>query len=326
MSAHHLLCSRENSRQARNIITKNVYPYLAKDPELAIPPECPLHPSLDIYKHQEANKLAFPGKADTFQCGYCQKRFKTEFYMDRHMDNKHADRLNLDERLYAGAEPDSGRCLADLCPALGCGEHAADECSVEIHGGGGAGAAGAADGGGKMRRGCGMCDPADMEWRTRRCILLFDGCFNASGGSDAAQGGTVGSGSADFGDLRDHLVRQFCDHLACDAHSRPLAPPLEGEGVNRRRPFPRGGRGVGGDGMGMPKAFLIMVVIIGLIIFYVSMALGRRSRSTRSDLRPIKKQRVGGGGRGEREVGVVRGIRGSAEQLRLRRRVNRYSD
>lgn len=78
--------------------------------------------------------------------------------------------------------------------------------------------------------------------------------------------------------------------------------------------------------MGMPKAFLIMVVIIGLIIFYVSMALGRRSRSTRSDLRPIKKQRVGGGGRGEREVGVVRGIRGSAEQLRLRRRVNRYSD
>lgn len=94
--------------------------------------------------------------------------------MDRHMDNKHADRLNLarSDDIDHDIEPAPGRCLGDLCPELGCGDYAADTCSVEIHAGGGA-SLGA--GAGKIRRGCGACDPADMERRRRRCRALFHG-------------------------------------------------------------------------------------------------------------------------------------------------------
>lgn len=99
--------------------------------------------------------------------------------MDRHMDNKHPDRLNLHHRevdAEAGGDGDddadpgasfSGRrCYGDLCPVLGCGEYDIGDCRVEISGGGGGD-------GGVVRRGCGMCDPADMERRRRECVALF---------------------------------------------------------------------------------------------------------------------------------------------------------
>ena len=94
--------------------------------------------------------------------------------MDRHMDNKHPDRLNLHREVDAEADGDgdadpvassSGRCLGDLCPVLGCGVYDIGDCRVEISSGGGDE--------GVVRRGCGMCDPADMERRRRECVALF---------------------------------------------------------------------------------------------------------------------------------------------------------
>lgn len=107
---------------------------------------------------------------------------------------------------------------------------------------------------------------------------------------------------------------QFCDHLACDSHNRPLAPPLEGEGAFHRHAL----SGAGG-GMRLTKAYLTAVVIVGLIVFYVSMALGRRSRWTQNDLRPSKRERVSGRGDGGALGGAVAsGVRGSSGQLRQR--------
>lgn len=107
--------------------------------------------------------------------------------MDRHMDNKHPDRLNLDREAGddgdgdgdddADASPPPERCLGDLCPVLGCGEYDPGDCSVEISSGGAGAGVGAArgDGGeeGTIRRGCGMCDPVDMERRRHACLGLF---------------------------------------------------------------------------------------------------------------------------------------------------------
>lgn len=98
--------------------------------------------------------------------------------MDRHMDNKHADRLHLpDPAEFDGARDtdavSSGNCLGDLCPVLGCGAFAPDTCTVKIHAGGGKGAGAGRERGGQMRRGCGMCDPADMERRRHMCEALF---------------------------------------------------------------------------------------------------------------------------------------------------------
>ncbi|CAM9307174.1 unnamed protein product [Ectocarpus sp. 8 AP-2014] len=325
MSANDSSCSREHSRQARKIIAKSVYPFLDKDTALAIPPACPLHPELDVFKDQELHKRLVPGKLDTFQCGYCQKQFKTEFYMDRHMDNKHADRLNLagSDAIGHGIEPAPGRCLGDLCPELGCGDYAADSCSVEIHAGGGS-SLGA--GAGTIRRGCGACDPADMERRRRRCRALFHGCFDDSTGSAGSDGGIVDAGpgreTGGFGSTGDYFVRQFCDHLACDDHHRPLAPPVDGGPANRRHPLPRAG--VDGVGTGKPKVFLIVVVVIGLVVLYASMALRRWSTSTRHDLRPARRGRVSrGSDRAESRsaTAFATGVRGSSRQELRQRRV-----
>lgn len=84
------------------------------------------------------------------------------------MDNKHPDKLNLD--LEADVEDmadigNSTRCLGDLCPVLGCGQYDAGDCSVTISSGGGEE--------GVVRRGCGVCDPADMERRRHECEALF---------------------------------------------------------------------------------------------------------------------------------------------------------
>lgn len=125
-----------------------------------------------------------------------------------------------------------------------------------------------------------------------------------------------------------HPAIQFCDHLACDDHHRPYAPPADGDHAIRRHPLPGGGVDGGGGGMSMPKLFLIAVLVLGLIIFYANMALGSRSRSTRNDLRPAKRDRgrgrAGNGGGSGGGVGsgtaVASGIRGSSGQLRRRAR------
>lgn len=43
------------------------------------------------------------------KCMYCNKTFRSEEYLDRHMDNRHMDHIS----------PDNHYCLADLAPLLG---------------------------------------------------------------------------------------------------------------------------------------------------------------------------------------------------------------
>lgn len=72
--------------------------------------------------------------------------------MDRHMDNKHADKLIVP----AG----SSGCLADLCNVLGCGAHGQDAC--------------ARANGRDRGEGCAPCDKDEMAWRQKRCKTLFN--------------------------------------------------------------------------------------------------------------------------------------------------------
>ena len=88
------------------------------------------------------------------------QQFRTEFYMDRHMDNKHADKLIM-------GDDSSPRCLESLCGVLGCGDYATEGCVTTSVSEG----AGGSVGGGMM--GCGACDNADMDRRRFRCKALF---------------------------------------------------------------------------------------------------------------------------------------------------------
>ncbi|CAM9546349.1 unnamed protein product, partial [Ascophyllum nodosum] len=106
---------------------------------------------------QESHKSFVPGKRDVYKCGYCQKQFRTQFYMDRHMENKHADRLDKAEGSWG--------CLADLCDALGCGRHAGDQCGDRR--------GGAAP---ERNSACGKCDASEMDHRRYKCKALFHRC------------------------------------------------------------------------------------------------------------------------------------------------------
>ena len=106
-SNYNIQCSRIDSRMVRNYIQKNIHPYVGKSLEY-MSPSCPLHPSLDRYEEQEKNKQRFDRKE--WHCKYCGKKFVSEFYIDRHMDNKHEFEL----------KENASTCLADYCNIFGC--------------------------------------------------------------------------------------------------------------------------------------------------------------------------------------------------------------
>jgi uncharacterized C2H2 Zn-finger protein len=53
-----------------------------------LPDGCPLQQELDMYHQHELHKT-HDGNAD-WQCTYCNKRFVSEKYLDRHLQNMHS--------------------------------------------------------------------------------------------------------------------------------------------------------------------------------------------------------------------------------------------
>jgi len=140
-------CDRGISRKARKILNELVFAELQDDPS-SLPEGCPFQPDHDLYLKQEEQKQSVRGAQ--WKCGICGKTFKSEFYLDRHFDNKHQDMLSHDAPV----------CLADWCDVLGCDQ----EGSHLHHLGGGGG------GGGGCRE--------DALARARlRCQATFYKCF-----------------------------------------------------------------------------------------------------------------------------------------------------
>ncbi|KAG5537114.1 hypothetical protein RHGRI_024525 [Rhododendron griersonianum] len=69
---------------------------------------CRLHPENDIFRDQEQHKI--PVDINEWRCGYCNKIFEAEKFLDQHFDSRHYDLLNVSH----------SKCLADLCGALHC--------------------------------------------------------------------------------------------------------------------------------------------------------------------------------------------------------------
>jgi hypothetical protein len=102
-------CSRALSRAVRETIDEEVIPALGPSaPSVeSLPPSCLLSFQADMYHEHENNKSVT--HSELFKCGYCNKTFKSEMYLDRHMDNKHMDLIPSDRH----------HCLADLAPVFG---------------------------------------------------------------------------------------------------------------------------------------------------------------------------------------------------------------
>jgi hypothetical protein len=53
--------------------------------------ECRLNPDNDMFQEQENKKDRI--RPSQWQCKYCDKTFRTEEYLDKHLDNRHRDQL-----------------------------------------------------------------------------------------------------------------------------------------------------------------------------------------------------------------------------------------
>ena len=98
----HESCSRSRSRIARRVIETDILA-VAKLEASDLPAGCVLNPDRDLFGHHEAHKR--PARQGNLKCAFCQKVFKNHYYLDRHMDNKHADLFLLN----------ATTCMADYC-------------------------------------------------------------------------------------------------------------------------------------------------------------------------------------------------------------------
>ena len=84
-------CSRVHSKAIRKYLYRNIYSRLTKSPN-ELPQSCQLNPLLDMFNDQESHKHQETGRRE-WKCTYCNKVFKNEMYLDRHLDNKHSDKI-----------------------------------------------------------------------------------------------------------------------------------------------------------------------------------------------------------------------------------------
>ena len=83
-------CSRERSRHARAVLDDFFHP-LVEDNAYDLPSTCPFDRSKDMYLEHERHKEVV--RRTQFRSLYSDKVFKSEYYVDKHMDNRHMDKI-----------------------------------------------------------------------------------------------------------------------------------------------------------------------------------------------------------------------------------------
>lgn len=102
-------CDRLEAQQARRAIDAQVLPLLGRRDLL--PEACPLRKEYDALLDQEIKKERIG--SGHWKCGLCGKRFRNEWYLDKHLELKHND----------SSDHGSRRCYADFCGVLvSCGQ------------------------------------------------------------------------------------------------------------------------------------------------------------------------------------------------------------
>lgn len=97
-------CSRPISRQVRKQIEQNILRPAQKAGMMSWPTGCPLDPTADLWSKHEKQKQRKRGSGTQWTCGFCGKVFKSEHYLDLHMERRHMNET-----------PRGGVCLADYC-------------------------------------------------------------------------------------------------------------------------------------------------------------------------------------------------------------------
>mmetsp|Transcript_145522 Transcript_145522/g.267449 ORF Transcript_145522/g.267449 Transcript_145522/m.267449 type:complete len:290 (-) Transcript_145522:64-933(-) len=101
-------CSRSVTRAVRLKLDSEILRTVRRS-KVSLPSGCLLDPARDMYSVQEkAKRRRESGYPDvTWKCSMCGKIFKSEYYLDLHMERQHADLLVR-----------NGVCFADYCEAF----------------------------------------------------------------------------------------------------------------------------------------------------------------------------------------------------------------
>ena len=175
-------CSRERSRHARGVLDDFFHPVADRN-RFRLPSNCPLDRSKDMYLEHEKHKEVV--RRTQYKSLYSDKTFYSEHYVDKHMDNRHMDKV----------PPGADVCLADYCEVLRCDEHQAWK-HPELRKTIGSSASRA------------RCSEEKMRGVRHFCEVLMSRCFPTSGVDD---GGAVTAAR-----LREYFTRHHCDMLTCD--------------------------------------------------------------------------------------------------------------
>jgi len=106
-------CSRERSRDARAVLKEFFYP-VTDAANYDLGPDCPLSRARDVFYEHETHKEPVRHSKNYWRSLYSGKVFKSEYYVDKHMERRHADKI----------PPGANVCLADYCDVLQCDRHA----------------------------------------------------------------------------------------------------------------------------------------------------------------------------------------------------------
>jgi len=100
-------CSRSISRNVRKVLEADVLRLTRKEGLNGSLPGCPWNPESDLYALHELNKKRRTGRGGSngWTCGICNKTFKSDYYLDLHLERKHMDVAPVGESF----------CLADYC-------------------------------------------------------------------------------------------------------------------------------------------------------------------------------------------------------------------
>ena len=100
-------CDRPSAREARKAVSDVLVP-LARSLGAELLHSCPLHPDHDrLLPHERKKK---PMTQWQWRCDQCGKLFKSEHYIDMHMERKHQHLLSATALT----------CLGDFCDILRC--------------------------------------------------------------------------------------------------------------------------------------------------------------------------------------------------------------
>ncbi|KAL1425740.1 hypothetical protein MTO96_018903 [Rhipicephalus appendiculatus] len=219
-------CSRAQSRVARQLVRRKVTAVLQRY-RVSLGPECPLHPSRDLFWWPAGLMADEAAAADqpqpSWSCPMCGRSFFCHEKLTSHWDEEHAASVAPKINPSCARRPSGGCALADYCDILRCDVLGPRLAAAERASAGGSAVATALQPdkpkevevhGGR----CGeppadhprcSCDQKHMSALQQKCRIVVQQCV-------------IGLLSVlsvkDFQDIEDELNNNICSYLTCNKY------------------------------------------------------------------------------------------------------------